>query len=164
MRIFTVISPRMNLFTNLRLPYMLLYCPHLTPHRLSLLRNAKPLAILVAAGAASMVVGAPTSSAAEATGLLAPDQITTASTAPPSVTINKVIGREIGSTIGGRIHAANYAKILAISLPTVLNYSSGVMASNLLQIWRSAISLQQVLPIGFRIPVPINTSHRILPP
>jgi hypothetical protein len=31
MWIFTVISSRMNFFTNLRLPYMLLCCPHPTP-------------------------------------------------------------------------------------------------------------------------------------
>jgi len=81
-----------------------------------------------------MTVSAPTSLAVEATGLLALDQITAASTAPPSVTVDKVIGREIGSAIGGRIHAANRAKFLAIPLPTILNSSSGVMGSNLLQI------------------------------
>jgi len=58
-----------------------------------------------------MAVGAPTSLAAEATGLLAPDQIIAASKAPPSVIADMVLGREIGSTIGGRIH-----------LPTVSNF------------------------------------------
>jgi hypothetical protein len=77
-----------------------------------------------------MAVGAPTSSTAEATGLLAPDQITAASTAHPLVTVDKVIG----SAIWGRIHATNSAKFFAIPLPTILNSSSGVMASNLLQI------------------------------
>jgi hypothetical protein len=91
MRIFTVISSRMNFFTNLRLPYMLLCCPHPTPHRLPLLPNARPLEILVAAGAASMAVGAPTSSAVEVTGLLAPDQIIAASEAPPSALCSEIL-------------------------------------------------------------------------
>jgi hypothetical protein len=38
------------------------------------------------------------------------------------------------------------------------------MANSLLPIWCSAISPQPVLLIDFRIPVPINTSHLILPP
>ena len=133
---------------------MLLCCPHLTPHRLPLLRNARPSAILVAAGAASMTVGAPTSLAVEATWIIA------ASKASPSVTVDKVLGREIG----GIIHAANYVKFSAIPLPTVLNSSSGVMANSLLLIWCSAISPQPVLLIGFWIPVSINTLHLILPP
>jgi hypothetical protein len=130
---------------------------------LPLLRNARPLAILVTAGAASMTVSAPTSSVAEATGLLAPDQIIAAFKAPHSVTVDKVLGREIGSAIGGKIHAANCVKFSAIPLPTVLNSSSEVMANNLLLIWCSAIS-QPVLLIGFRILMTIYTSHLILPP
>jgi len=164
MQIFTVISSRMNFFTNLQLPYMLLCCPHPALHRLPLLRNARPLAILAATGAASMVAGVPTSPAAKAIDLLAPDLITVASKAPPSVTVDKAHGRAIGSVIGGRIHAANYVRISAIPLPTALNSSSGVMANSLLPIWCSATSPQPVLLIGFRIPVPINMSHLILPP
>jgi len=161
MQIFTVISLRMNFFTNLRLPYMLLCCPHPALHHLLLLRSARPLAILAAAGAASTVAGVPTSLAAEATGLqLAPDLFTAASRTPSSV----IVGRALGSAIGGRIPAANCVKISAIQLPTVLNSSSKVMANSLLPIWCSAISPQPVLLIGFRIPVPINTSHLILPP
>jgi len=164
MQIFTVISSRMNFFTNLQLPYMLLCYPYPALHRLPLLSNARPLAILAAAGATSMVVGVPTSPAAEATGLLAPDLITAASKAPPSVTVDKDHDRAIGSAIGGRIRAANCVRISAIPLPIVLNSSSGVMANSLLPIWYSATSPQLVLLIGFRIPVPINMSHLILPP
>jgi hypothetical protein len=104
--------------------------------------------------------GVPTSPAAEATGLLAPDLITAAFRTPLLVTV----GRAFGSAIGGRIHAANCDKISAIQLPIVLNSSSKVMANSLLPIWCSTISPQPVLLIGFRIPVPINTSHLILPP
>jgi hypothetical protein len=111
-----------------------------------------------------MAVGAPTSLAAEATGLLAPDQIIAASKTPPSVIADMVLGREIGSTIGGRIHTANCVKFYAIPLPTGLNSSSGVMANNLLLIWCNTISPQPVLLIGFWIPVPINKSHLILLP
>jgi hypothetical protein len=96
-----------------------------------------------------MAVGAPTSSTVEATGLLAPNQIIAASKAPPSVIVDKVLGREIGSAVGGRIHAANYVKFFAIPLPTVLNSSSRVMATSLLLIWCSVISPQPVLLIGF---------------
>jgi hypothetical protein len=64
----------------------------------------------------------------------------------------------------GRIHDANCVKISAIQLPTVLNSNSKVMDNSLLPIWCNAISPQPVLLIGFRIPVPINTSHLILPP
>jgi hypothetical protein len=73
MQISTVMSSRINLFTNPPisswdlLPYMLLCCPRPTPHRLSFLLNARPLAILVVTGAVSMEVGIPTSSAVEAT-------------------------------------------------------------------------------------------------
>jgi len=149
-----------NFFTTLLLPYMLLCCPHPAFHLLLLLRSARLLAILAAAGAASTVAGIPTSPTAEATDLLAPDLITAASKTPPSVTI----GRALGSAIGGRIHAANCVRISAIQLPIALNSSSEVMANSLLPIWCSAISPQSVLLIGFRIPVPINTSHLILPP
>jgi len=97
MQIFTVISSRMNFFTNLQLPYMLLYCPHPALHHLPLLRTAIPLAILAAAGAASIVAGVPTSPAAEATGLLAPDLITTASKTPPSVTVGRALSSAIGA-------------------------------------------------------------------
>jgi len=97
MQIFTVISSRMNFFTNLQLPYMLLYCPHPTLHHLPLLRSARPLAILAAAGAALMVAGVPTSPAAEATGLLAPDLITTTSKTPPSVIVGRALGNAIGA-------------------------------------------------------------------
>ena len=107
-----------------------------------------------------MVAGVPTSPTAEATDLLALDLITVASKTPPSVTI----GRALGSAIGGRIHAANYVKILAIQLPIALNSSSEVMANSLLPIWCNTISPQPVLLIGFQIPVLINTSHLILPP
>jgi hypothetical protein len=138
----------MNFFTNLWLPYMLLCYPYPTPHHLPLLRNARPLEIMFAAGAVSMAIGAPTSSAAEATGLVT-DQIIAASKAPPSVIVDKVLGREIGSAVGGRIHAANYVKFFAIPLPTVLNSSSRVMATSLLLIWCSVISPQPVLLIGF---------------
>jgi hypothetical protein len=96
--------------------------------------------------------------------LLAPDLITAASKAPPSVTVDKAHGRAIGSAIGGRIHAADCIRISAIPLPTALNSSSGVMANSLLPIWCSATSPQPVMLIGFRIPVPINMSHLILPP
>jgi hypothetical protein len=164
MQIFTVISSRMNFFTNLQLPYMLLCCPHPALHHLLLLRSARPLAILAAAGAASTVAGVPTSPAAEETSLLAPDLITAASRTPPSVTVGRAHGRALGSAIGGKIHAANCVKISATQLPIVLNSNSEVMANNLLPIWCSAISPQPVLLIGFRIPVPINTSHLILPP
>ena len=164
MPIFTVISSRMNFFTNLQLPYMLLCCPHPALHRLPLLCSARPLAILAATGAASMVAGVPTSPAAEATGLLAPDLITAASKTPHSVIVDKAHGRAIGNAIGGRIHAANCVRISTIQLPTVLNSSSRVMSNSLLLIWCSAISPQPVLLTGFRIPVPINTSHLILPP
>jgi hypothetical protein len=129
MQIFTVISSRMNFFTTLRLPYMLLCCPYSALHRLPLLRNAKTLAILAAAGAVLMAAGALTSPVVEATDLLAPDLITVASKALPSVIADKALGREIGSAIGGRIHAANYVRISAIPLPTVLNSSNGVMAN-----------------------------------
>jgi hypothetical protein len=88
------------------------------------------LAILAAARAASTVAGVPTSPTAEATDLLSPDLITAASKTPPSLTI----GRALGSAIGGRIHAANYVKILAIQLPIALNSSSEVMANSLLPI------------------------------
>jgi hypothetical protein len=47
----------------------------------------------------------------------------------------------------------------AMPLPTTLNSNIGFMANNILQIWRCIISHPQVLPIGFRTPVPINTSH-----
>jgi hypothetical protein len=135
-------------------------CPHPAFHLLLLLRSVRLLAILAAAGAASMVAGVPTSPIAEATDLLAPDLITATSKTPPLVTI----GRALGSAIGGRIHAANCVRISAIQLPIALNSSSEVMANNLLPIWCSAISPQPVLLIGFQIPVPINTSHLILPP
>ena len=164
MQIFIVISSRMNFFINLQLPYMILCCPHPALHCLPLLRNTRPLAILATEGAASMVAGIPTSLAAEATVLLAPDLITTTSKAPPSVTVNKAHGRAISNAIGGKIHIANYIRISAIPLPTVLNSSSGVMANNLLPIWCSTISPPPVLLIGFWIPVPINTSHLLLPP
>ena len=154
----------MNFFINLQLPYMLLCCPHPALHHLLLLRSARPLAILAAAGAASTVAGVPTSPAAEETSLLAPDLITAASRTPPSVTVGRAHGRALGSAIGGKIHAANCVKISAIQLPIVLNSNSEVMANNLLPIWCSAISPQPVLLIGFQIPVPINTSHLILPP
>jgi len=164
MQIFTVISSRMNFFTNLQLPYMLLCCLHPALHYLPLLNSARPLAILAVVRAASMVAGIPTSPAAEATSLLAPDLITAASQTPPSVTFDRAHGRALGSAIGGRIHAANCVRISAIQLPTVLNSSSEVMANSLLPIWCSAISPHPVLLIGFRIPVPINTSHLNLPP
>jgi hypothetical protein len=77
---------------------------------------------------------------------------------------NREIGREIGSVTGGSIHAANCAKLSAIPLPIALNSSIEFMASSLLQIWHCVISPPQVLPIGFRTLVPINTSHRILQP
>jgi hypothetical protein len=67
------------------------------------MRSARLLAILAAAGAASMVAGVPTSPTAEATDLLAPDLIIAASKTPYSVTI----GRVLGSAIGGKIHTAN---------------------------------------------------------
>jgi len=164
MQIFTVISSRMNFFTNLQLPYMLLCCPYPALHHLPLLHSAGPLAILAAAGAASTVVGVPTSPAAEATGLLAPDLITAASKTPPLVTVGKAYGRALGSATGGRIHATNCVRISALQLPTVLNSSSEVMANSLLPIWCNAISPQPVLLIGFQIPMPINMSHLILPP
>ena len=160
MQIFTTISSHMNFFTNHLLPYMLLCCPHPAFHLLLLLRSARLLAILAAAGAASTVVGVPTSPTTETTDLLAPDLITTASKTPHSVTI----GRAFGSTIGGRIHAANCVRILVIQLLIALNSSSDVMANNLLPTWCNTIFPQPVLLIGFRIPVPINKSHLILPP
>jgi hypothetical protein len=111
-----------------------------------------------------MVVGIPISPATEVISLLAPDLITAASKTPPSVTVGRAHSRALGSAIGGRIHAANCVRISAIQLPTILNSSSEVMANSLLPIWSSAISPQLVLLIGFRIPMPINTSHLILPP
>jgi hypothetical protein len=149
MQIFTVISSRMNFFINLQLSYMLLCCPHPALHHLPLLCSTRPLAILAAVGAASMVAGVPTSPAAEATGLLAIDLITAASKTPHSVRVGKAYGRALGSAIGGRIHAANCVRISAIQLPTVLNSSSEVMANSLLPIWCSAISPQPVMLIGF---------------
>jgi hypothetical protein len=163
MQIFTVISSCINLFTNRQLPYMLLCFPHPALHHLPLLRSARPLAILAAAGAVSMVVGVPTNPTAEATGLLAPDLITAAFKTPSLVTVGMAHGRALGSAIESRIHVANCVKISAIHLPTVLNSSNEVMANNLLPIWCNAISPQPVLLIGFWIPVPINTSHLILP-
>ena len=145
MQIFTAISSHMNFFTNLLLPYMLLYCPHPTFHLLLLLSSTRLLAILATAGAASKVVGVPTSPTAEATDLLAPDLITAASKTPPSVTI----GRALGNAIEGRIHDANCVRISAIQLPIALNSSSEVMANNLLPTWCNAISPQPILLIGF---------------
>jgi hypothetical protein len=107
-----------------------------------------------------MVAGVPTSPTIEAINLLASDLITAASKTPPSVTI----GRALGSAIGGTIHTANCVRISAIQLPIALNSSSEVMANSLMPIWCSAISPQPVLLIAFQIPVPINTSHLILPP
>ena len=138
----------MNFFINLQLPYMLLCCPHPALHYLLLLRSARPLVILAAAGAASTVAGVPTSAAAEAIGLLAPDLITTASRTPSSVTIDRAHGRALGSAIGGRIHAANCVKISAIQLPTVLNSSSKVIV---------AISRPHKL-----ITLASNTTHKIV--
>jgi len=164
MQLFTVISSRMNFFTNLQLPYMLLCCPHPALHRLPLLHNARPLALLATVGVVSMVAGVSTSPASEATGLLAPNLINATSKAPPSVTVDKAHGRAICSAIGGRICDANCVRISAIPLPTVRNSSNKVMANSLLPIWCSATSPQSVMLIGFRILVPINMSHLILPP
>jgi len=97
MQIFTAISSHMNFFTNLLLPYMLLCCPHPAFHLLLLLRSARLLTILAATRAASTVAGVPTSPTAEATDLLAPDLITTASKTPPSVTIGRALSSAIGA-------------------------------------------------------------------
>ena len=118
------------------LPYMLLYCPYPAFHLLLLLCSTRLLAILAAAGAASMVAGIPTSPTVEAIDLLAPDLITATFKTPPLVTIC----RALCSAIGGRIHAANYVRSSAIQLPIALNSSSEAMANNLLPIWCSAIS------------------------
>jgi len=146
MQIFIVIFSRMNLFTNHPihpwglLPSMPLCCPHPTYLLLSLSLNVNLLETLVTIRAISMEVGVPTSSAAEATDLQRPYQISAASTTLPPVTTYKVIGRAIGNAAGGRILAANCAKHSAIQILTALNSSTGAMDNNLVQIWRCVIS------------------------
>ena len=143
----TATSSRMNFSTNLWLHFMLLCCPL---HRLSWLHSASTLGILGAAGGVSMVVGVPTNPA------------TIGDVSDLIITALKALGRALGSAIGGRIHAANYAKILATQPLIVLNSSSEIMA-NPLPIWCSAIPLNLVLLSGFRTPAQISTSHPILP-
>jgi len=102
------------------------------------------------------------SSTSMGTGLLHPDLISAASLAPLIVMVGKATGRAIGSATGGKIHAANCAKHLAIQPLTALNSSIEAMDSNLVQIWHCVIFPQQVLPIGFWMPVQINTLHLTL--
>jgi len=132
----------MNFFTrHLLHPWgllalMHLCCPRLTPPIHPLSPNTSPLEILGETEPASMKDGVPTSSTPEGTCLLHPNQIFVASMNPLTMMTGKVIGREISSATGGRIHIANYAKHLAIQPFTVLNFSTVDVDSNLVQIWR----------------------------
>jgi hypothetical protein len=53
---------------------------------------------------------------------------------PPTVMAGKVIGREICSATGGKIHVANCAKHSAIRTLIVLNFSTMDMDNSLVQI------------------------------
>jgi len=107
-----------------------------------------------------MEFGIPTSSVVEATDLQHLDQISAASTTPPLVIADKVIG----NAVRGRIHATNCVKHSAIQILTAFNSSTRAMNNNLVKIWRYVISHQQVLLIGFWTPVQINTLHLTLQP
>jgi len=98
--------------------------------------NTSPLEILGETGLVSIEDGVLTSSTADGTCLLRPDQIFVASMNPLTMITGNVIGREISSATGGRINIANCAKHLAIQPFTVLNFSTVDVDSNLVQIWR----------------------------
>jgi len=113
---------------------ILLYCPCQTHLLQPLSLNASLLHTLVTIGAVFKKVGVQTSSTTEGTDLQCPDQTFAASTTPPPVMENKATGRENGSTVGGKIHAANCAKHSSILLLTALSFSTKAMDSNLVQI------------------------------
>jgi hypothetical protein len=79
--------------------------------------------------------GVPTSSTVEATDLLHPDLISTASLTPQTMTaIGKATGKATSNATGGKIPTASYAKHSAIQPLTTLNSSIGAMDNSLVQI------------------------------
>ena len=86
-----------------------------------------------------MKVGVQTSSAIEGINLQRPDQTFTVSTTPPPMMADKATSKEIGNAVGGKIHAANYAKHSAILLFTALSFNTRAMHSNLVKILHCVI-------------------------
>jgi hypothetical protein len=76
-----------------------------------------------------MEFGIPTSSVVEATDLQRLDHISAASTAPPLVIADKVIG----NAVRGKIHATNCVKHSAIQILTAFNSSTRAMDNNLVK-------------------------------
>jgi hypothetical protein len=94
--------------------------------------------------------------------ILAPGLIFVASMALPATTINTAAGKEIGSATGDPIPAASYVTPSDTLLLSAPNFSNVAMDSNIVPIWHYIIL--QVLLIGFRTPVQINTSHLTFQP
>jgi hypothetical protein len=94
--------------------------------------------------------------------ILAPGLIFIASITLPARTIDTAAGREIGTATGDPIPAASYVKPSNTLLLSAPNFNNVSMDSNIVPIWHYIIL--QVLLIGFRTSVQINTSHLTLQP
>jgi len=158
----------MNLFINPLiclwdlLPFMHHCCARQTSHLQHSSLTVSLLLSLDAIGAILMAAGILNKTFIQGLEILAPGLIFIASITLPARTIDTAAGREIGTATGDPIPAASYVKPSNTLLLSAPNFNNVSMDSNIVPIWHYIIL--QVLLIGFRTSVQINTSHLTLQP